>query len=323
MARHRTSGFTLVELLVVIAIIGILVALLLPAVQAAREAARRSQCSNNLRQIGTALHNYHDVHKSFPPGETSFGPCCSTPTYTNWAISALPFIEARSLEAEYDHRVSNQDPANRFVREQYLPVYACPADLRTGAGVLEIPESGPGADQSVRYAAGSYRGVMGISDGNCWGDNDQYFDSSGFCVNGRGVLHHVGYDPATPSQVATTENFRSIRDGTSSTLMVGELHTKTHPRRRTFWAYSYASYALGAITVGQPRTLIPDFDECVNIGGVGADNPCKRGLASLHPGVVQFCLADASVHSIATTVNITVLEGMATILRQESVRVPD
>src|SRR5256885_11749960 len=96
-----SRGFTLVELLVGIAIIGVLVALLLPAVQQAREAARRSSCMNNLRQIGLALHNHHDVKNVLPPGCTYYGQCCSPPTYPTWSIEILPFMEQQTLFIQY------------------------------------------------------------------------------------------------------------------------------------------------------------------------------------------------------------------------------
>jgi len=112
----QRRAFTLVELLVVIAIIGILVALLLPAVQAAREAARRAQCSNNLKQMGLAAHNYHDTFRSFPPGAITDGPCCSAKSRVNWAIALLPYMEQTSLYDEYDHDANNEDPTNDLVR---------------------------------------------------------------------------------------------------------------------------------------------------------------------------------------------------------------
>ena len=102
-------GFTLVELLVVIAIIGVLVALLLPAVQSAREAARRSACQNNLKQIGLALHNYHDTFLYFPPGGITLGGCCATPSYTSWSISILPFLEQTPLADKYVYNNFNED----------------------------------------------------------------------------------------------------------------------------------------------------------------------------------------------------------------------
>ena len=89
----KRRGFTLVELLVVIAIIGILVGLLLPAVQAAREAARRMQCGNNLKQMGLAFHNYADANKRFPPGNITDGPCCGTLSHTVWSVAILPYLE--------------------------------------------------------------------------------------------------------------------------------------------------------------------------------------------------------------------------------------
>lgn len=100
--RADLKAFSLVELLVVIAIIGILVALLLPAVQAAREAARRTHCINNLHQIGLAMHNYESSHGSLPPGGVMEGPCCHTKSRTNWAIEILPFLEEQGLYNKYD-----------------------------------------------------------------------------------------------------------------------------------------------------------------------------------------------------------------------------
>src|SRR4051794_760135 len=94
-------AFTLVELLVVIAIIGVLVALLLPAVQSAREAARRSSCLNNFKQLALSMHNHHDVRNTLPPGGTYYGTCCSPPTYTTWTIEGLPYMEQQQLYQQY------------------------------------------------------------------------------------------------------------------------------------------------------------------------------------------------------------------------------
>src|SRR4051812_7236522 len=110
-------GFTLVELLVVIAIIGTLVALLLPAVQMGREAARRASCINNLRQIGTAIHLYHEYNGAFPPGGVSPSPCCSASSFTSWTIQILPFLEQKALYGLYNQSAANDSKANKAVRE--------------------------------------------------------------------------------------------------------------------------------------------------------------------------------------------------------------
>src|SRR5262245_60434469 len=160
------SGFTLVALLVVIAIIGVLVALMLPAVQTARESARRTSCLNNLHQIGTAIQLYHDVQKMFPPGGVNTGPCCSTESYSSWPIAILPFLEQKTLYDRYSQGETNESLANGFVRQQFVAVYACPSEPRPKA--KERPESGPANDLRLQYMPGSYRGVGGRSDGSGW-----------------------------------------------------------------------------------------------------------------------------------------------------------
>src|SRR5262245_54609133 len=109
--RFRKPGFTPIELLVVIAIIAILIGLLLPAVQKVREAAARAKCANNLKQIGLALHNHHDVKGTFPPGGMQTGDN-GTPCYTNWAIEILPFMEQAALYSRYNQLLLNHDTAN-------------------------------------------------------------------------------------------------------------------------------------------------------------------------------------------------------------------
>jgi prepilin-type N-terminal cleavage/methylation domain-containing protein len=306
--QQRTSGFTLVELLVVIAIIGILVALLLPAVQAAREAARRMSCNNNLKQIGLGLHNYHDVHKMFPPGGITPGPCCGTPSYSTWTIMLLPFVEAQTLAEKYNNNVYNEDPANKFVRESLVEVYNCPSDKH--AGTLGMPASGPGA--SLNYRHGSYRAMGGYSDGAGWWDNGDHVNLS---LRWRGVFHTVG------TGTLTSETMSTILDGTSTTLAVGESTSHTNPARGTFWAYTYTSYNCGN-AVPEARTLIPDYEKCVAINGAGGSNACKRGWGSFHPGVIQFTVCDGSVKLISTTIDMNVWVALATIDGGESVTMP-
>ena len=157
------TGFTLVELLVVIAIIGLLMALLLPAVQLAREAARRTSCVNNLRQVGTAIHLYNDHHTSFPPGGISPGPCCSVESYTSWTIQILPFLDQRNIYDQYSQEEPNEARVNKQVREFFVPTFSCPSDIMRTA--KDQPSSGPAHDRKLQYMPGSYRGVGGKSDG--------------------------------------------------------------------------------------------------------------------------------------------------------------
>ena len=314
--RNLRFGFTLVELLVVIAIIGILVGLLLPAVQAAREAARRMQCSNNLKQMGLALHNYESAFKVFPPGGVTPGGCCGTPSAGNWALFLLPFIEQQALYNRYDFTLFNDSAPGRtvaaatdvngFAVTQKIPAYMCPSD--PGAGELLIPASGNGNNKV--YMTSSYRACSGAGyRGVAWMDSNQ---TNAWHTANRGVLFTVGGShlgrTATGGDAhgASPTKIGGITDGTSNTIVVGEYHTITQPRRRTFWGYTYTSYNQSTVTVGQPRTLIANFDRCNIPGQPGGDNPCKRGWGSMHTGVLQWAFGDGSVRSIGANVDLGV-----------------
>jgi type II secretory pathway pseudopilin PulG len=305
-------------LLVVIAIIGVLIALLLPAVQAAREAARRSQCQNNLKQIGVAMHGYADSHKSFPPGNITDGNCCSALSHITWPISILPYVEQSNLGSQYNYNLPNEHKNNAFLRTQVVPIYACPSDMT--AGQLLVPASGPHGNQ--KWVASTYRGMGGVG----WrlsGDGYPYrrqWDSSDI-LNSRalptlkGVLHWIG-TVNKKSNHYRPEKFSDIRDGLSNTLLVGEYTTTTTPRRTTFWAYSYTSFALSTATP-EGRTLIPNYDQCARLGD---SNPCKRAWGSFHSGgVLQFLKCDGSVAVISPAINARIYTSLSTIAGGEAV----
>ena len=307
MVSRQRYGFTLVELLVVIAIIAILIALLLPAVQAAREAARRSQCSNNLKQIALSVHGYHDVFDGFPPGGITAGPCCSTRSYSTWAISILPYLEALNLFDQYDQNAFNEDPVNAPVRESRLATYVCPSDLETDQ--LEVPESlDMMGGSTIHYARGSYRGCSGRGDGaaGAWWDVVQSWqegENFPLPATWRGVFYSVGYGKFGPVR------FASITDGTSQSLLLGEHATTDPPGRRTFWARSFGAWNKST-GVADSRTIVGDYQTCLDLG---ASWECKRGWGSFHPGGLNFALCDGSVRFVSLNVDMNLLADMASI----------
>jgi len=301
----RARGFTLIELLVVIAIIAVLIALLLPAVQQAREAARRTQCKNNLKQMSLAIHNYADVYLSFPMGSNQFNHTglVASRGFMGWAIAILPFIEQNNLYGKYNHLADSLSATNQVVRETSMPAYNCPSD--PSIGQLLTPATGTCCSRV--YATSSYRGVSGRSDGG------KYFDDAG----------HSPFDNKNKGPLTATGNglrptrFGDITDGTSNTLLIGEAHTRTTPTRGTFWAHTYTSYALSSITVGYPVPSfgITDYATCQSTAaslGV-SDNACKRFFGSMHTGGVQFARCDGTVTFVSTNIDLTVLGGLATV----------
>jgi prepilin-type N-terminal cleavage/methylation domain-containing protein/prepilin-type processing-associated H-X9-DG protein len=281
-------GFTLVELLVVIAIIGILIALLLPAVQAAREAARRSQCTNNLKQLGLALHNHHDTYKKFPSGGAHTGN--SSREMWGWGALILPFIEEGNLHSQL--RVDQQDLhvtlTNTNLRplvQSPLEAFICPSDTGTHlmSGGRMNGRTGrhfrgdAGLPNSFRVAKSNYIGVCGY-----WDVDDR---------NNNGVLYR-----------GSAIRFADVTDGTSSTFMVGERNefcaqgAWVGNRNITGGGVQGADYTLGRVS----RPLNHPNNN---------SHQCTEGFASEHPGGGNFLFVDGSVHFITNNIGYRVISG--------------
>ena len=157
MTGRLQRGFTLIELLVTIAIIGVLVALLMPAVQSAREAARRSSCRNHLKQLALALHNYHDAHRTVPPGCIIMGDSPEALSGWGWGAMVLPFTEQSALYNTINFELGTTVGSNRAVVAQPIPFWWCPSDI--GPSVCTINVGGAGA---VAVATGNYCGSQGM-----------------------------------------------------------------------------------------------------------------------------------------------------------------
>ena len=316
MSRQKAVGrwgFTLVELLVVIAIIGILVSLLLPAVQSARAAARRVQCANRLKQIGLAILNYESAIRSLPPGGVTEVPCCNNPNYSSWTISILPYMEHQALHDRYNHLVPNEHPDNGPVREAYVAEFVCPSE---GTASAPAPRAtGPGGN--LLWMHGSYVAVTGRNDpalGGWWGNYSPGVNQPAWY---RGAMHTVGNTgPDDDGGVLRTVRLREIVDGTSNTLLVGERSIEGPHPRQTAWACSYGQYNKSSV-VPQSRILLRDYDRCVSVGGPGGSNPCKRGFSSFHPEVVEFLMCDGSVHGFSLNGDMHVFAASATIAGEE------
>lgn len=320
--RRVSKGFTLIELLVVIAIIAILIALLLPAVQQAREAARRTQCKNNLKQLCLALHNYHETHSVFPIGE-GFGysnvdqgsSCDNAPRRAPWTVLCLPFLDQSPLYQKFDFSErfkclstesplsgNNHDASNNSVNAFHCPSFPAPDGLHT-----------------------NYFGIMGGGENLAFWAHSSRF---GRAFWNNGILY-------TNSKT----RLRDITDGASNTVVIGETKYQLGPNGRSDgvragWASTIrgcvnATPGVTAAVTDVPinsyqgdgntgDTLFtagtsssdPNFRGSVN-GVASTQNLQGRAFGSAHVGGCHFAFADGSIHFISENINLSTLQYLA------------
>jgi len=325
-SKRKRFAFTLVELLVVITIIGILIAMLLPAVQSARESARNSQCGNNLKQIGLAILSYEATYGSFPPGGLHVGAATIAPPYaghnfpingrTNWGICILPYLEAQNLYNQYDENLPNTDPANQFVMQSFLPVMTCPSDVETDQLVTILANWGnpvtSGNSDPILAAPGSYKGVAGRRESNfTFCDHPPAVaNPSNSLESIRGPLHAVIPGVSNIAQVSTGH----ITDGLTNTLLVGEYHSTTRPDGTGFWASTYGSHNTGSTQVESYAHGLPDMDACYALSVPTTWTHCSDAFASLHAGnMMNFVTCGGNVIRISPDIDGTLFEAAGTI----------
>jgi len=272
-------GFTLIELLVVIAVIGVLVALLMPAVQQAREAARRTQCRNNLRQIGVALHNYHASHNMFPPGYVAGAPYPATTNGWGWPAMLLPYLDQTPLYNAINFQLPVEHPANLPSVATTLPGFLCPSD-QTGSGKFQITDAA-GAVIIGKAPASSYAATVG----------DDSSDADGLTGNGT-FYRNSG------TRIA------DLCDGTSTTVLVGE---RGFGYVNGTWAGAPNAGLVraGALNPWKSATGTSPIFLLVHNNWINILTDSDGGLddfSSFHAGGAQLLFADGSVRFIATII---------------------
>ena len=298
-AMGRPRAFTLIELLVVVSVIGLLVALLLPAVQAAREAARRARCVNNLKQLGLALHQYEGTHHAFPPGYVSNFRADGTDTGPGWGWAAmlLPQVEQRPLFDSINFNLPIEGPSNQTCRRPTLATYLCPSDTVKPTWWAMVRDPGGIPTRRIcEVAPANYVGVYGTSDPGIDGDGLFFRDS------------RVG--------------IRDISDGTAQTLAVGE---RSHSLGEATWVGSVTDAVLFPVDgdgVGYPRAEGGPGMVLGHAGGrlgPGDPNGEVNQFYSRHPGGVNFLFADGHVGFLKTTTPNKTFRALATRAGGEAV----
>lgn len=274
MSKQHRSAFTLVELLVVIAIIGILVALLLPAVQAAREAARRSECTNNLKQLALASHNYHDTHKTFCPGQLMA-------RGWGWSAMILPFMEQSTISDQIEYGQPMGAPVNIALVRTSIPSFLCPS-------ASDVPDNGCPSEGGGEFQITN----PGMAPANYVGNGGAFQNSFTALDNPKrmnGVFNR---------RVAL--KMKDIPDGTSNTALMGEMihyNFMWDPRMYGNTRGNGTGHGtLACLRIGQRRINPPDT----------ASTVVKReAMGSDHPAGANFAFCDGSVHFISDTIHHT------------------
>lgn len=297
---NQRRAFTLVELLVVIAIIGILIGMLLPAVQQVREAARRIQCANNIRQMGLAVMNYESAHRQFPPGWiTADGMPISEPGW-GWSAVILPFMEGQNIHRLIDFDVAIDDPMHLDAIQNVVPTFLCPSETIPKVVNLDVHiehDHGDDGDDLVAHDVDHDHGEL-------WASRTNY----------SGVFGSIEIE-ANPSNgngaffANSKVRFADIMDGTSHTFIIGE-------RTSEFGPISWIG-------------VVPELEEPLSrIVGAADHAPNDHeghfeDFRSYHPGGVNVALADGSAHFISNTIDAQVFQALATIKGGEVANVSD
>jgi prepilin-type N-terminal cleavage/methylation domain-containing protein len=303
--NYRTvRGFTLVELLVVIAIIGSLVALLLPAVQAAREAARRNSCVNNLKQHGLAVQTHHQAVQQYPMGRDN-----TVQSSVSWAFRLLPYLEKNNIFAAFNKNFRVDEPENAAAMRTPVDVYACPS-RRAAAADRDFDNN----DQPPLVKAAAALGDYAANAGNDYMNG--VVNAVGGADNGLRADSRPDSAQTGPIYSFSKISERMVTDGLSNTIAVGEKHKPQNPEATDPEMLHYYQGDNAFLAGDSPRTI---FAETKSGIATGPDDPSNTKFGSEHNGITHFMFLDGHVKGLKNDVDYQVLQAAGTIAGDEIV----